>query len=106
MEPVEAEPFKTLSEIVTVANVGCSLVFSSLGQKALKAVNLSKLVVADARGLGAIFDALLVVSGAVVTAWHFYELSQKPKSERQATAITTEIGKVAKYVLRWLMRLP
>jgi hypothetical protein len=52
MEPVEAEPFKTLSEIVTVANVGCSLVFSSLGQKALKAVNLSKLVVADARGLG------------------------------------------------------
>ncbi|KAL4990680.1 hypothetical protein BDW68DRAFT_153694 [Aspergillus falconensis] len=100
MEPVEAEPFKILSEIVTVANIGCGLVFSSIGQKALKAVNFSKLVVADARGLGAIFDAVLVVNGAVVTAWHFYELSQKPKSERQATAITTEIGKVAKYVSR------
>ncbi|KAF4214436.1 hypothetical protein CNMCM8980_002507 [Aspergillus fumigatiaffinis] len=71
-----------------------------IGQKALKKVNFSKLVVQDARGLGAVLDAVLAISSAAVTAWHLYELSQKSKSEKQATAITSEVGKVTKYISR------
>lgn len=100
MDPVEAEPAKILSDIVVGTNVACSLVFSGVGQKALNKVKLNKLVVQDARGLGAIVDAVLAVSSAAVTTWHFYELSQKPKSETQATAITSESGKVAKDIAR------
>jgi hypothetical protein len=100
MAPVEAEPFKILSDIITGANIASSLVFSGIGQKALKEVNFSKLVVQNARGLGAIFDAVLAISSAAVTARHLYELSQKSKSEKQATAITSEVGKVAKYISR------
>ncbi|KAF7587421.1 hypothetical protein BBP40_007240 [Aspergillus hancockii] len=100
MAPVEAAPFKTLSDITTVANIGCKLVFGGLGQWTFGKIGLNKLVVQDARGAGAILDAALVPHAALVTIWHFYEISRSSNSMERSSAISSEVGKLANYISR------
>ncbi|RAH64553.1 uncharacterized protein BO66DRAFT_463866 [Aspergillus aculeatinus CBS 121060] len=100
MAPVEATPFKTLSKITTAANVGCKLVFGGLGQWTFGRIGLHKLVMQDARGAGAILDAALVPHAALVTIWHFYEISRSPSSMERSSAISSEVGKLANYISR------
>ncbi|PYH77107.1 hypothetical protein BO82DRAFT_345861 [Aspergillus uvarum CBS 121591] len=100
MAPIEAAPFKILSKITTAAKIGCKLVFGGLGQWTFGKVGLNKLVIQDARGAGAILDAALVPHAALVTIWHFYEISRSPDSMERSSAISSEVGKLANYIAR------
>lgn len=107
MDPVESLPFKILSDIASIASIGVGFVFSELDQSIVKwadgknpNLRIGKLAVQNPRGLGAIIVATLCFHSAVVTLWHFVELSQKPNDATRATAIISEVSKLASSVSR------
>lgn len=104
MYPVASLPFRILSGITSVLVIGGKVFFSSLAQKGLKKlnqkVNIGSIICEDARGVGAVFNAFLVIPGAAVTLWHFYELGQKSKDSTRDAAIIGEVSNLASYVSR------
>lgn len=104
MYPVTSLPFRILSGITSILVIGGKLFFSSLAQKGLKKlnqkVNIGSIICEDARGVGAMFNAFLVLPGAAVTLWHFYELGQKSKDTTRDAAIIGEVSNLASYVSR------
>jgi hypothetical protein len=100
MDPIESWPFKTLSWITSSTVVGLKIVFSGLGQWAFEKFNIGSMVFEDARGIGAMLNSVLVFHGAVVTMWHFYELSQKSKDNTRDAAIIGEASNLASYISR------
>lgn len=100
MDGVESLPIRIFSGITSVAVVTCLVVFSGLGQRVFPKIKLGSLVVEDARGVGAFLDSVLCIHGTIVSIWHFYELSQKSKSNTRDAAIVGEVSTLASIASR------
>ncbi|RAK97468.1 uncharacterized protein BO80DRAFT_504675 [Aspergillus ibericus CBS 121593] len=74
-------------------------IFKKIGEKA-PVLRTGNLVVQDYRGTGAFLDAVLCLHDAVVTAWHFYELSQKTNDTTRSTAFAGEAANIASFASR------
>lgn len=100
LDAIENWFFKKLSTITTMAVVSCKLVFSGVGQFAFQKFKINKMVIEDARSIGAFLNGILTFHGTVVTLWHFYELMGQPDNKERTAAILGEVANVASYFSR------
>ncbi len=79
----------------------CKAIFSGPGQKFVGGkASLSKLQVDDARGVGAVVDATLVLPALACSCWHFYELAEAQSNSSRTAGILDESSNVAAYFAR------
>jgi len=79
----------------------CKAIFSGPGQKFVGGkASLNKLQVEDARGVGAVVDAVLVLPALACSCWHFYELAEAKSSSSRTAGILDESSNVAAYFAR------
>jgi hypothetical protein len=64
-------------------------------QLAVSNTNFRGLAVNEGRATSEIQNSLLVITGFADTAYHFYELSQKPAGQERSAAIIGEVNNVA-----------
>ncbi|PYI06803.1 hypothetical protein BO78DRAFT_367819 [Aspergillus sclerotiicarbonarius CBS 121057] len=107
MDPVDSLPFNILSYISKGCGISLKIIFSGPAQKIFKKIGekapvlrSGNLVVKDHRGTKAFLDAVLCLHDAVVTVWHFYELSHKTNDPTRSTAFAGEVANVASYASR------
>jgi hypothetical protein len=78
-------------------------VFTGAGQAILKTFNtkLSKLLtMGDSRAVGAVVDAMLVITDLIPMVSHFMELGRKPADETRAIAIVGETANITSFISR------
>ncbi|KAF2964040.1 hypothetical protein GQX73_g9541 [Xylaria multiplex] len=92
--PVENTAVSSVAKACTAAGLISKVIFCGpvQGKLAVAGSGFSSLAVNDGRATSAIVDAILVIPELFVTGWHFYELSQKPASTKQACAIVGEVA--------------
>ncbi|KAF5642270.1 uncharacterized protein FTJAE_3745 [Fusarium tjaetaba] len=93
--PVKNEVVKIISHVTTCLGILTSIIFSSTVQSKLKAKMISRLSVANPRGVGAIVHVILVVPHLAVTGWHFYELTKDSTGATLTAAILGEVSSLA-----------
>lgn len=101
--PIQNTVVSDFSSLVTGVSILGKIMFSGPAQEKFKtssSIKLNKLAVDDARGVGAVVQAVLVVPALFCTVWHFVELSKDPAGADRSDAIidtTSEVtGDVAK----------
>lgn len=101
-DPIQNTVVSTFGTITTGVRIVCKLIFSGPGQTFLggKAA-LGKLVVEDARGVGAIVDAVLVLPALACTCWHYVELAQNDDMDAAwLESVLGETSAVSAYLSR------
>lgn len=96
-DPIRNSAVSSLSSLITGVGLLCKLLFSGPAQKKFaisSSINLQKLAVDDARGVGAAVQAALVVPALFCTVWHFVELSQDAAGATRSAAILDETSGV------------
>jgi len=100
-DPIQNSAVFGISFATSAIRILCKGIFSGPGQKFLKGKGkLDKLHVENARGVGAVVDAVLVMPALFCTCWHFYELSETESDETRTRAVLDEISNVACYLAR------
>lgn len=79
----------------------CKGIFSGPGQKFMGGkAKLKKFTVEDARGVGSIVDAVLVIPALACSCWHFSELAEAKSTQSRTEAILDESSNIAAYLAR------
>ncbi|WP_329116314.1 hypothetical protein [Streptomyces sp. NBC_01465] len=100
-DPIDNPYVSAVATATTAVRILCKLVFSGPAQaKFATTARLGSLAVADGRGVGAIVDAVLVIPSLACSAYHFYELSQKPAGSPRSIAIVDETSTLTNDISR------
>lgn len=100
-DPIENRIVRRLSTATTCITILIKCIFSGLGQNLISKTPAKNFgVVENSRGIGAIFNSVLVIPAIICTGYHFKELSQKDKGAVRSAAILGETTNMTQYVSR------
>ncbi|WP_327350418.1 hypothetical protein [Streptomyces sp. NBC_01304] len=100
-DPIDNPYVSAVATATTAVRILGKLVFSGPAQEKFAAsAKLGSLAVSDGRGVGAIVDAVLVIPSLACSAYHFYELSQKPVGAPRSIAIVEETSNLTNDIAR------
>ncbi|GAA1364344.1 hypothetical protein [Streptomyces beijiangensis] len=100
-DPIDNPYVSAVATATTAVRILCKLIFSGPAQaKFATTAKLGSLAVSDGRGVGAIVDAVLVIPSLACSAYHFYELSQKPVGSPRSIAIVEETSNLTNDIAR------
>lgn len=99
--PIDNTALVVVYDYICALRVVSKAIFSGPGQKFLGGKpNLKELKVENARGLGAVVDAVLVFPALACSCYHFFELAEAHSSSTRTEAILDESSNIAAYFAR------
>lgn len=99
--PINNTAVSWIYRVTSGIRVVCKIIFSGPGQKFLEGKSvLGNLNVQNARGVGSVVDAVLVIPALACSCWHFYELANEDATTSRTDAILDELSNVMAYITR------